>query len=221
MEKSATCIPFQNGLYNIATREFLEYSEDWLVFYKLKTNYLGTGCDLPPVWNNFLFRMSPEDREVSVIICQMILNCLLIGNKSKTFALMLPAPNSGKSALGNLFIEIIGREHITTRSFSELSKRFGRANLEGMALNVCMEADTSLNKAAIRCIKGLTGESYINSEAKGANHEVIYNNIKLVFGVNDIPVLEEMDEAFLTGCNASQQCIVFLLNSKTSSFYKS
>lgn len=196
MERNATYIPFQNGLYDIATGRFLEYSEERLIFYKLKADYLGRECDLSPVWNNFLFGISPVDKEVSTILCQMILNCLLIGNKSKTFALMLPAPNSGKSVLGNVLIEIIGREHITTRSFSELSKRFGLANLEGMALNICMEADINLSKATIRCIKGLTGENYINSEAKGANHKVIYNNVKLVFGVNDIPILEETDEAF-------------------------
>lgn len=60
-------------------------------------------------------------------------------NECKVFFVAGTAQNSGKSVMGQLIKECIGKENVANISTNQMNERFALGNIEGKLLNISMD----------------------------------------------------------------------------------
>lgn len=128
---------------------------------------------------------------------QFIGTVLLPDYRFKKVLLLIGPGDCGKSTLLSLFLDMIGPQNSSARTFQDLAggNRFAKASLLGKLANVYADLP-ALEARDVGPFKALTGNDMIDAEFKGVDAVVFRNYAKLIFSANVFPQVKLADQAF-------------------------
>ena len=187
-------IVVDNGVLNIETRELMPWDPKIKHIVSVPVKY-DPDCRCPKV-EEFVGQVVEPDNVP--VIQEMFGYCLLREYPFAKAFMMLGGGANGKSTLLNLLTLFLGGGNVATPSLQDLLRnRFAKVELYGKLANI----HSDLSSAALYNLgtfKMLTGGDTIRGEMKFVQRTLSFKNCaKLVYSCNKLPLIEEIDEAFL------------------------
>lgn len=182
-------IVFNNGVYDLETKELLDYSPKYIIKNKIPHNYNPAAYH--ELLDKTLNKICCHDKKLRYVIEEMIGYTLLRRNElGKSFILTGDGSN-GKSTLLDLINELLGEENISSVSLKELSDRFKTFQLDGKLANIGDDISNEYIQDNSTFKKLVTGEK-VNVERKGRDPYDFKNYSKLIFSANELPRINDL-----------------------------
>lgn len=182
-------IVFNNGVFDLETKELLEYSPKYIIKNKIPHNYNPAAKH--ELLDKILNKICCNDKKLRCVIEEMIGYTLLRRNElGKSFILTGDGSN-GKSTLLDLINELLGEENISSVALKELSDRFKTFQLDGKLANIGDDISNEYIPDNSTFKKLVTGEK-VNVERKGKDPYDFRNYSKLIFSANELPRINDL-----------------------------
>ena len=192
------CIVFSNCIYDVKSDKVYDFSCEYPFLFYVNAKYITKNRECStPNFDNFIERISDGSKAIKDLIMQMIGYITMHSMDAKCFFLFGPAPNSGKSVLGEFIARLFDEEFVGTLPLTELGRRFALGSLWKHAVNVSMDLPTrSLTEQEVSQIKMITGEKRVNTEEKYEPTGTTYLHCKCIYASNGKISLKTYDRAF-------------------------
>lgn len=187
IKPAAACvIAFKNGLYNVLTDSFAEFTPDVVITNKIPWDFNRQASS--EVIDNMLDNVSCKDAEIRSLLEEIVGACMYRSNTlagGKAFILTGTGSN-GKSTYLKTLSNLMSEKNISSLDLKKLGDRFSTVMMFGKLANIGDDisnefvTDTSLFK------KVVTGET-IDAEQKGQPKFDFKPFCKLLFSANNIP----------------------------------
>lgn len=183
---SANVIAFRNGLYNIKTGEFIDFTPDVVITNKIPWDY-NPYAECSAI-DEMLNNVACGDIETKDLLEEIIGTCMYRSNTlagGKAFILTGQGSN-GKSTYLKTLANMLGEQNRSSLDLKQLDDRFSTVMMFNKLANIGDDisnefiSDTSIFK------KIVTGET-INAEQKGQPKFDFKPFCKLLFSTNSIP----------------------------------
>lgn len=182
-------IVFNNGIFDLETKELLEYSPKYIIKNKIPHGYNPTAYH--ELLDKTLNKICCNDKKLRCVIEEMIGYSLLRRNElGKSFILTGDGSN-GKSTLLDLINELLGEDNISSVALKELSDRFKTFQLDGKLANIGDDISNEYIPDNSTFKKLVTGEK-VNVERKGKDPYDFRNYSKLIFSANELPRINDL-----------------------------
>lgn len=183
-----------NGSFDFSKMELLDHNHIDNLEYLLPFTY-DPEADCPE-FQKFLNNVVP-DKELQNIIAEYIGYCFIPNSvlKLEKMLILYGKGSNGKSVLGEIIKELIGKENTTSNSLQSLTDNNGyhRASISGKLLNYCTELD---NVNSIASFKQLISGEPIDARLPYKEPFTVYKLPKLIFNANALPKKTENTDAF-------------------------
>lgn len=190
----ANYIAFNNGIYNIVTDEFKDFSPDIVVTNKIPYNYVPEAYS--ELCDNMLNKLACKDKEIRALLEEMIGYTFYRRNELRKCFILTGEKRNGKSTFLDLINYLLGEENIAALDIKELNKQFKTAELVNKLANIGDDiSDDFIPDGAI--FKKLVSGNRVNVERKGQNPFDFSNYAKLIFSANKIPKMKDRTGAIL------------------------
>ncbi|MGL5766437.1 MAG: phage/plasmid primase, P4 family [Sarcina sp.] len=188
-QSNSKYIVFKNGVFDLETKELLDFSPKYIIKNKIPHNYNPAAKH--QLLDKTLNKICCKNKSLRQVIEEMIGYTLLRRNElGKSFILTGDGAN-GKSTLLELIIELIGEDNISSVSLKELSDRFKTFQLDGKLANIGDDISNEYIPDNSTFKKLVTGEK-VNVERKGRDPYDFKNYSKLIFSANELPRINDM-----------------------------
>ena len=182
----ANLIAFNNGIYDIETNSFMDFSPNFIITNKIPWNY-NPGAYSKLV-DDTLNKIACNDKQIRMLL-EEILGAVMY--RSNTLAggkafILIGEKNNGKSTFLDMVKTMLGDENIASLDLGELGDRFKTAELFGKLANIGDDIGDEFiaNPAVFK--KLVTGER-LSVEKKGQDPFEFNNYAKMLFSANNIP----------------------------------
>lgn len=108
--------------------------------------------------------------------------------RQQKFLMLCGEGGTGKSVAIQLLENMAGRNNVSSVELHDLNKRFSAFALVGKILNSCADLRTEAVEDS-GMVKKLTGEDWIQVEAKGKDSFAFRNYSKMLFSTNELPTI--------------------------------
>ena len=189
-------INFQNGLFNVDTKQLEPHSHNNFSLGMYEANYMDWCSDITgTAWEQYLKVTLGED--MIPTIQELIGLCLfpLTRKTQKCFTLIGEGSN-GKSVLLNTILKIIPSHLISDLSMEDYDTRFANASIKGKQVNIQLD-DRTVHLDKIGNFKKVMSGEPIFIERKGVDGETITTNVTHISSFNKLPSVNEKSQAFL------------------------
>jgi putative DNA primase/helicase len=188
-----TLIAFQNGIYDLESDSFKDFSPDIVITNKIPWPYNPAAYN--ELMDHTLDKIACNRPEIRALLEEIVGSCFYRSNTlggGKAFILIGDKSN-GKSTLLSVLQSLLGRENTSSLDLKELGDRFKTAELFGKLANIGddISGDYISNAAVLK--KMITGNR-INVERKGQDPFEFDNYAKMLFSANDIPTIGKTKE---------------------------
>lgn len=158
-------IPFENTVYDLATKELLPHSPDYGFTWQLPRQYTQKVGNWSKI-AKFIKILSGGDKELEAIAFAWC-NAVLIGRSDlQKFLTLTGKGGNGKGAFLRLQAMLVGDINVHSTNLKELNEsRFESANLRDKRLVVMPDEDKRVGSVSI--LKSATGQDPIRFEQKG------------------------------------------------------
>lgn len=191
----ANYIPFRNGVYDISTDEFLDFSPDIVTVNKINYDY-RPGAQSEIV-DNMLDKLAVGDRSVRNLLEEVVGYCFYRRNELRKSFILIGDKANGKSTYLDMIKTLLGDENTSALDLKELGDRFKTAELFGKLANIGDDiGDDFIANPAV--FKKLVSGDRINAERKGQDPFDFNNYGKLVFSANNIPRIKDKSGAVIS-----------------------
>lgn len=190
----ANYIAFKNGLYDLDTDEFMDFTPNIIVTNKINFDYNPLAqSDLV---DSVLDKLACHDDNVRMLLEEAIGYCFYRRNELRTSFILIGDKSNGKSTYLDMIKTLLGTENTSSLDLKELGDRFKTAELFGKLANIGDDIgdDFIANPAAFK--KLVSGES-MNVERKGQDPFDFNNYSKLLFSANNIPRIKDKSGAVI------------------------
>lgn len=191
---SANYIAFNNGVYDLDTGEFGDFSPSIVVTNKINFDYNPSAYS--EIVDNTLNKLACNDEKVRMLLEEVVGYCFYRRNELRTSFILIGDKANGKSTYLDMIKTLLGDENTCSLDLKELGDRFKTAELFGKLANIGDDIgdDFIPNPAAFK--KLVSGES-MNVERKGQNPFDFANYSKLLFSANNIPRIKDKSGAVI------------------------
>ncbi len=187
-------IGVKNGVYDLIENKLLDHNPDIVVTNQINANY-NPAVKCKEV-DNMIKVISNDDKEVIMLIHELIGYCLYRTNIFAKSFLFNGTGGNGKSTLLNTISSLLGEENITALSLSDLSERFKTGLLAGKLANIGDDIPyTSIRDTSL--FKKLTSGERVIGEFKGDTPFEFRSFAKLIFSSNKIPKFYDNSEGIM------------------------
>lgn len=192
---NANYIAFRNGVYDLDTGEFEDFSPSIIVTNKINFNYNPSAHS--DIVDHTLDKLACNDESVRALLEEVIGYCFYRRNELRTSFILIGDKANGKSTYLDMIKTLLGYENTCSLDLRELGDRFKTAELFGKLANIGDDIgdDFIPNPAAFK--KLVSGES-MNVERKGQNPFDFNNYSKLLFSANNIPRIKDKSGAVIS-----------------------
>ena len=186
-------IVVQNGLLNIFSEEFKDFTPDFLATVKIPTKYDKEAKCL--AIEKFLSEVvSGKDR---LAIEEMGGYTLYPGIGFEVWFLLVGDGANGKSTYLALLVTFLGDENVSSVTLQGLNARFALAGLIGKLANIVDDLSSSELKQTGVLKRVTDKKGYLEAEKKGIQDRFgFFNRAKLIFSCNQVPLTEDKSRAF-------------------------
>ena len=182
-------IVFNNGVFDLETKELLDYSPKYIIKNKIPHSYNPAAYH--ELLDKTLNKICCNDNKLRYVIEEMIGYCLLRRNELGKSFILTGNGSNGKSTLLDLIYELLGEDNISSVSLKELSDRFKTFQLDGKLANIGDDISNEYIQDNSTFKKLVTGEK-VNVERKGRDPYDFRNYSKLIFSANELPRINDL-----------------------------
>lgn len=181
---SANMIAFRNGIYNITTNEFFQFSPEYVITNKIDWDY--NPHSYYQLTDEVLNNIACKDKEIRMLLEELIGYCMYRRNELGKAFILTGSGSNGKSTYLNLIKTMLGKKNISVLDLKKLNDRFSTVMLFGKLANIGDDISDEFITDAAEFKKIVTGET-IDAEQKGQPKFDFEPYVKLVFSANTIP----------------------------------
>lgn len=180
----ASIIAFRNGLYNIETDDFTQFTPKQVITNKIGWDFNANAYfqDTDDVLNN----ISCHDKDIRALLEEMIGYCLYRRNELGKAFILTGGGSNGKSTLLNMLKTMLGKRNTSVLDLKKLGDRFSTVMLFNKLANIGDDISDEFVTDAAEFKKIVTGET-IDAEQKGQPKFDFEPYVKLIFSANNIP----------------------------------
>lgn len=182
----AHIIAFRNGLYNVATDSFLEFTPDVVITNKIPWDFNRNASS--EVIDNMLENVSCGDAAIRSLLEEIVGACMYRSNTlagGKAFILTGTGSN-GKSTYLKTLSNLMSEKNISSLDLKKLGDRFSTVMMFGKLANIGDDISNEFVTDTAVFKKIVTGET-IDAEQKGQPKFDFKPFCKLLFSANNIP----------------------------------
>lgn len=191
----AKFIAFKNGIYDIETGEFSDFSPDKVITNLIPWNYNPDAYF--EVTDRTLNNISCHDENVRSLLEEGIGYTFYRRNELRKAFILVGDKANGKSTYLDMIKNLLGLENVCALDLKELGERFKTALISGKLANIGDDiGDEFIPNPAI--FKKLVSGDPINAERKGQDPFDFTPYAKFLFSANDIPRIKDKSGAVLS-----------------------
>ena len=192
---SANYIAFKNGIYDISTDEFIDFSPDLIVTNKINYDYVPNAES--EIVDKSLNKLACNDESVRALLEEVIGYCFYRRNELRKSFILIGDKSNGKSTYLDMIKTLLGDENTSALDLKELGDRFKTAEMFGKLANIGDDiGDDFIPNPAV--FKKLVSGDRVNVERKGQNPFDFNNYGKLLFSANNIPRIKDKSGAVIS-----------------------
>lgn len=192
---SANYIAFKNGIYDISTDEFIDFSPDLIVTNKINYDYVPNAES--EIVDKSLNKLACDDESVRALLEEVIGYCFYRRNELRKSFILIGDKSNGKSTYLDMIKTLLGDENTSALDLKELGDRFKTAEMFGKLANIGDDiGDDFIPNPAV--FKKLVSGDRVNVERKGQNPFDFNNYGKLLFSANNIPRIKDKSGAVIS-----------------------
>ncbi len=167
LDADENVINFRNGLLKLDSMELVPHTPELLSTVQISCNWTEVPAQTP-VFDSFMRDLTSGNSEVIKLLIEYMGACIsnVRGSRAKKALFLVGAGNTGKSQLRLLLEWLIGSEHCSSASISDLEERFGTSALMGKRL-VGSPDMSAMNVKELKMFKSITGGDSVSVEFKG------------------------------------------------------
>ena len=180
----AKWIAFRNGLLNIQTDEFVDFTPDVIITNIIPHDYNPSAYST--LVDDTLDRISCNDKSVRALLEEMAGYCLYRRNELGKAFILTGTGSNGKSTYLNMIKHMLGRKNISVLDMKKLNDRFSTVMMYGKLANIGDDISDNFLDDSSEFKKIVTGET-IDAEQKGQPKFEFDPYVKLIFSANNIP----------------------------------
>lgn len=191
----ANYIAFRNGIYDISTDEFIDFSPDLIVTNKINYDYVPNAES--EIVDKSLNKLACNDESVRALLEEVIGYCFYRRNELRKSFILIGDKSNGKSTYLDMIKTLLGDENTSALDLKELGDRFKTAEMFGKLANIGDDiGDDFIPNPAV--FKKLVSGDRVNVERKGQNPFDFNNYGKLLFSANNIPRIKDKSGAVIS-----------------------
>lgn len=181
-------IAFKNGIYEIESKQLLEFNPDIVITNQIPWNYNpnADNKEIYTILNNWV----GDDKELFNLLTEVIGICMYRSNAISSCFILTGNKDNGKSTFIWLLKSLLGENNYSSISLHSIERRFMNADIVGKLANLGDDiGDEYISRTEI-FKKLVTGET-VQLEKKGQDPFDYDNYGKLIFNANDIPRIKD------------------------------
>ena len=180
----AKWIAFRNGLLNIQTDEFVDFTPDVIITNIIPWDFnIHAHDELTDVTLN---KISCNDNSVRMLLEEMAGYCLYRRNELGKAFILTGSGSNGKSTYLNMIKHMLGKRNVSVLDMKKLNDRFSTVMMYGKLANIGDDISDNFLDDSSEFKKIVTGET-IDAEQKGQPKFEFDPYVKLIFSANNIP----------------------------------
>lgn len=191
----AKYIAFRNGVYNIETDEFLDFSPDYIIMNKIDSDYVPDAYS--EITDRTLDKLACNDEEIRMLLEEVIGYTFYRRNELRKAFILIGDKANGKSTYLDMIKTMLGDRNTTALDLKELGDRFKTAELFGKLANIGDDiGDEFIPNPAV--FKKIVSGDRVNAERKGQDPFDFSNYAKPLFSANNMPRIKDKSGAVLS-----------------------
>ncbi len=180
------CIPLENGILNIKTRELYPHDGSFSNLGVLPYKYDPEATC--PFWDSIVnnyFQPGYEEHHVQQLY-RIMACCFTNALHHKKIFVFCGGTDSGKSSVMNLISWFVGRDYVSTRSYTSLNTDFATAGFDTKKVLIMDDFKFNyLNEKSVLLFKNITGGTYIDINCKGVDTYAAKASVVPIITTND------------------------------------
>lgn len=184
----ANYIAFRNGIYDIETKELIDFTPSIIITNKINYNYDADAYN--ETTDTALNNIACGDESIRSLLEEIIGYCFYRRNELRKAFMLTGDKRNGKSTFLAMIQKLLGNENTCALDLKELGDRFKTAELHMKLANIGDDIGDEFiaNPAVFK--KVVSGER-INAERKGQDPFDFNSYAKQLFSANDIPRIKD------------------------------
>ncbi|MDD3020924.1 MAG: phage/plasmid primase, P4 family [Alphaproteobacteria bacterium] len=187
-QSSPNLIAFNNGVLDIFSGAFSEFSPDIVITNKINWPYNPNAYD--ELMDHTLNRLACDDPQVRALLEECIGYCMFRRNELGKAFILIGDKSNGKSTFLDMVKTMLGEYNIASLDLKELGDRFKTAEVAGKLANIGDDIGDEFIANASLFRKLVTGDR-VNAERKGQDPFEFNNYSKFLFSANNIPRIKD------------------------------
>lgn len=183
---NANLIAFENGIYDVMTGQFQDFSPDIVITNKIPWEYDTKAYS--KLADDTLNKIACNDKNIRALLEECIGYCFYRRNEmSKAFFLTGEGSN-GKSTFLDLVSNVIGEQNKSSLGLEELDERFSIATLSNTLANIGDDiSDEFWQSRSTAVFRKLVSGNEVKAEFKGQDVFFMKAYTKFFFSANALP----------------------------------
>lgn len=182
----ANLIAFNNGVLNIVTDEFSDFSPEFIITNKIPHNYRPNAKS--DLLDNVMKKLACGDESVYQLLYESIGYCFYRRNELRKSFFLLGEKRNGKSTFLDMVSTLLGEDNTANLDLCEIGDRFRTAELTGKLANIGDDInDEWVSNTAI--FKKVVSGDTVTAERKGKDPFKLRSFAKFFFSANSLPRL--------------------------------
>lgn len=186
MIADSNLIAFNNGVLDITTDSFTDFSPEFIITNKIPHNYrVDAQSD---VLDNVMRKLSCGDKNIELLLLQAVGYCFYRRNELRKSFFLLGEKRNGKSTFLDMVGTLLGESNTSNLDLCEIGDRFRTAELTGKLANIGDDInDEWVSNTAI--FKKVVSGDVVTVERKGKDPFKLRSFAKFFFSANALPRL--------------------------------
>lgn len=166
---AAQLFPVKNGLLRLRENYAPEVLPHTPAFWGLSaSDFLYSKDASCCSWNRFLDQLWSDDFQTRSVLQEWVGYCLLPNTSQQKILAIMGPPRSGKSTIGRVLTELLGRQNVASPSIRSLSGQFGLWGMLDKSLAIIPDATLPKPCPALEeLLKSISGEDSVDIHRKG------------------------------------------------------
>lgn len=190
----AEWIAFKNGIYNIDTMEFRDFTPDIVITNLIPHDYNPSAHS--EVVDKMLDNISVKDKQVRMLLEEVVGYCFYRRNHLRKSFILTGGKRNGKSTFLEMLTNVLGNKNTSALDLNELGDRFKLAEMFRKLANVGDDiGDEFIPNPAV--FKKLVSGDRLNAERKGKDPFDYSSYAKQIFSTNGMPRIKDKSGAVI------------------------